>query len=236
VPRTFKHSGDLGDVIFGLPAVRAMGGGILYLDPEGGLTSPLVKWQGRDRTKMSAATVASAIPFLKLQPYLIDVRPWQHEPVDVDLDVFRCHIRFNNLSDSHLAAFELPLSERDTAWLMVDEPTVIPDRPIVLARNFRYQGNDALWETYLPQFKTRAVFVGHPKEHEIFVHTFGHEVPYYPTPDILSLARVLAGAQQFIGNQGLPHALAEGLKKDIINEYCRLYPAAIFKRPGAQYV
>ena len=83
----------------------------------------------------------------------------------------------------------------------------------MLARNLRYHGNDGFWEANLPQFKARAVFVGHPKEHEILVFTFGHEVPYHSTPDILSLARVLAGAHQFIGNQGLPHALAEAMKK-----------------------
>jgi hypothetical protein len=226
----------MGDVIFGLPAVRAMGGGILYLDPEGGLSSPIVKWQGRNRTKMSQATIESAMPFLKMQPYLEDVRIWQKEPVDVDLDQFRGHIRYNNLSDSHLAAFNLPLTERDTAWLSVGEPIVIPDRPIVITRNFRYHGNDSIWEAYLPQLKSQCVFVGHPKEHEVFVMTFGHEVPYLHTPDILGLARVIAGCKQFIGNQGLPHAIAEGMKKDLVCEFCRLYPAAVFKRPGAQYL
>jgi hypothetical protein len=112
----------MGDVIYSLPAVRALGGGILYLDPEGGLSSPIVKWQGRNRTKMGQAVIESAMPFLKLQPYLQDVRPWQKEPVDVDLDQFRGHIRYNNLSDSHLAAFNLPLTERDSAWLTIDEP------------------------------------------------------------------------------------------------------------------
>jgi hypothetical protein len=226
----------MGDVIFSLPAVRALGGGILYIDPEGGLSSPIVKWQGRNCTKMNAAIVDSAIPFLKMQPYLQDVRAWHGEPVDVDLDQFRLHIRFNNLSDSHLAAFNLPLTERDTPWLCVDEPVAVPDRPLILARNLRYHGNDSLWESYLPQIKHMAAFVGSPLEHEVFVKTYGHEVPYLHTPDILSLARVLAGCRQFIGNQGLPHAIAEGMKKELVNEYCRLYPAALFKRPGAQYM
>jgi hypothetical protein len=236
VSRTFKHSGDLGDVVFGLPAVRALGGGILYLDPEGGLSSPIVKWMGRDRTKMSAGTIDAAIPFLRMQPYLEDIRHWRGESVDVDLDQFRLHVKYNNLSDSHLAVFNLASTERDTAWLRVDEVIRVTDRPLVLARNFRYHGNDSFWEAYLPQIKDRSVFVGHPKEHDVFVHTFGHEVPYLPTPDILSLARVLAGCEQFIGNQGLPHALAEGLKINVVNEYCRVYPAAVFQRAGAQYV
>jgi hypothetical protein len=236
MPRTFKHSGDMGDVVFSLPAILALGGGVLYLDPDGGFSSPLVKWKGRQRTKLTAAIIDSATPLLRLQPYIEDVRHWHGEPVDCDLDQFRRHNRYNNLSDSHLAAFNLPVTERDRAWLTVDAPVRVPDRPLALARNLRYHGNDDFWEGMLPEFKQRAFFVGHPKEHEVFVQAFGHDVPYMPTPDILTLARVLAGCEQFIGNQGLPHAIAEAMKIKLINEYYRPYPAAIFKRPGAQYV
>jgi hypothetical protein len=236
MPRTFKHSGDMGDVIWSLPTIRALGGGVLYLDPEGGLKSPLVKWTGRDHTRLTAATIQAAIPLLRLQPYLEDIRLWEGQDVEFDLDLFRQHVRFNNLADSHLHAFKLPPTERETAWIRVDQPTTIPGRPLVIARNLRYHGNDAFWETYLPQIKDRAVFIGSPREHDIFVYTFGHDVPYYPTPDLLALARVLAGSQQFMSNQGLPHAIAEGMKINLVNEYCRLYPAAIFKRQGAQYI
>jgi hypothetical protein len=236
MPRTFKHSGDMGDVIFSLPVIRALGGGVLYLDPDGGLSSPLVKWKGRQRTKLNAAIIDSAAPLLRMQPYIQEVRHWHGEPVDVDLDQFRRHIRFNNLSDSHLAALGLPLTERDAPWLSVDAPARIADRPLALARNFRYHGNDDFWEGTLAEIKDRAFFVGHPKEHDVFVHAFGHDVPYVPTPDLLSLARVLAGCEQFIGNQGLPHAIAEAMKIKLINEYYRPYPSAVFKRPGAQYV
>ncbi len=236
MPHTFKHSGDIGDVIWSLPAIRALGGGILYLDPDGGLSSPLVKWEGRTQTRMNADIIRAAIPLLKLQPYLEDIRPWQNNPIDFDLDRFRKSGSFNNVSDSHLAAFSLPFPERDRAWLTVDHPLSIPDRPFILARNLRYHGNDGFWEATLPHIKNDALFVGSPKEHEIFELTFGHKIPYHPTPDLLSLARLLAGCRQFIGTQGLPHAIAEGLKIQLVNEYYRYYPSAIFNRPGAQYV
>ena len=29
---TFRHSGKLGDIVYSLPAVRALGGGLMYLD------------------------------------------------------------------------------------------------------------------------------------------------------------------------------------------------------------
>jgi hypothetical protein len=235
MPKTFKHSGDLGDIIFALPAIRALGGGILYLDPDGGFVTPLTKNADKVRTKLNAEAIDSLRPVLMQQPYIQEVRHWHGEAVDHDLDEFRRHLRFSNISDSHLAAFNLSPAERDTAWLSIADPIVIEGRPIVISRSVRYHGNHIFWEMSLPKLKETAVFVGYPKEHEIFEYTFGHQVPFYPTPDILTLARVIAGCEKFVGNSSFPHALAEAMKKDLVNEVFRVAPNTIFKRPGAQY-
>ncbi len=234
--KTFKHSGDTGDIIFSLPAIRALGGGVLYLDPDGGFSNPLVKFADKVRTKLNAASIQSLAPVLTQQPYIEAVKEWHGEPVDYDLDEFRRHIRFNNLSDSHLAAFKLPTTERDTAWLKIADPIFVEGRPVVISRSVRYHSNYSYWEQHLPALKDLAIFVGYPKDHEIFEYTFGHAIPYHPTPDITTLARVIAGCRKFVGNQGLPHALAEGMKKNLVNEMYRIYPSAVFKRPGAEYV
>ena len=105
-------------------------------------------------------------------------------------------------------------------------------RPIVIARSPRYHGNFGFWESILPLIQDRCVYVGHPKEHEYFVYTFGHQVMHLPTPDIVTLARIIAGCRQFIGNVGFPHALAEAMKKELINEVYRVHPTTVFQRPG----
>jgi len=235
-PATFKHSGDLGDIIFALPAVRALGGGVIYLDPEGGEKSALVKFADKTRTKLTAQTIAELTPILLQQAYVREVRLWAGEPVDYDLDLFRRHLTFNNLSDSHLAAFGLAGGERDRAWLAIADPIVLENRPIVISRSVRYHSNYSFWLCNLPLIKDRSVFVGFPKEHDIFQYTFGHDIPYFPTPDLLTVARVIAGCRQFVGNQGFPHALAEGMKKNLINEVYRFLPSGIFTRTGAAYV
>ena len=226
----------MGDIIFSLPTIRAMGGGVLYLDPEGGRSSPLVQVAEKPHTKLNAASIESLKPVLLQQPYVLDVHQWRGETVDHDLDIFRQHHRYNNLSDAHLAPFGLPFAERDRQWLSIDQPIVIPNCPIVLSRGVRYTGNFNFWQSILPKILRQSVFVGYPKDFEIFVYTFGHNVQYCPTPDILTLARVIAGCQQFISNPGLPHALAEGMKKSLIHECDRSAMAAIFNRPDATYV
>ena len=212
---------------------------MLYLDPEGGLQSPMLRQYADPRflrTKLNAQTIAELTPILLQQEYVREVRLWAGEAVDYDLDVFRSDVSLNNLSDSHLQPFGLPSAERDRAWLRIADPIVIENRPIVISRSVRFQGNHVFWENNLPLFKDRCVFVGYAKDHDIFQYTFGMEIPHYPTPDMLTLARVIAGCGQFMGNQGFPHALAEGMKKNLINEVFRPHPSTVFKREWAVYV
>jgi hypothetical protein len=232
---TFKHSGDLGDIIFALPTIRALGGGVLYLDPDGGMSDPFVKWRHLTRTRLNAASIGELAPLLRQQPYITDVRHWLGEPVDHNLDQFRAHLRFDNLADSHLAAFGLPLTHRDTPWLRVGDPVRVPGKDLVIARSLKNQGNHAFWEINVDGFRPRAIFVGLPIEHQAFTHVFG-PIEHYPTPDLLTLARVIAGAATFIGNVSFPHALAEAMKKPMHVEYDRTYCPVIFRRPGVTYV
>ena len=233
---TFKHSGDLGDIIFALPTVRALGGGVLYLDPNGGESDPLVKWPNFTRTKLNRQSIEFIRPLLLEQDYISDVRFWQGEPVQYNLDKFRQHIRFNNLADSHLAAFNLPLTNRDQAWINPSNPIVLPGRPLVASRSLRYQGNHDYWQQLAFQLVKDGVFLGLPRDHEIFEYTFDIEIPHVPTPDSLSMAEIIAGATLFVCNQGLPHAIAEGMKKRLVVEVFRPYPAVVFARDGATYV
>lgn len=233
--KTFKHSGDLGDIIFSLPAIRALGGGALYLDPEGGESSKYVAWSDKTRTKLNAASIDGIKDILILQPYISSVDYWTGQEVDYDLDQFREHISFNNLSDSHLNCFQLDHSERDKVWLTNIQPKKL-HKPVVITRSPRVHGNHSFWENNLPSLKDRCVFVGFEKEYEIFEYTFNYGVEYYKTETMLELAEVIQGCELFVGNQGFAHALAEGMKKPLINEVYRIYPAAFFKRPDAQYV
>ena len=76
---SFKHSGDLGDIIFSLPAVRALGGGVLYLDPEGGHGSSLVNTLPAGRTKLNREAILGITPVLLRQGYVKEVRMWAGE-------------------------------------------------------------------------------------------------------------------------------------------------------------
>jgi len=239
--KTYKHSGDLGDIIFSLPTIRAQGAGVLYLDPKGGEEEELVRWGNgtHTHTKLTEKSIESIKELLEFQDYIKEVRLWDGEVVDFNLDKFRHHNKYNNLADAHLAAFAVSFEERDKAWLKV--PSMIADdesRDVIIARSCRYHGNYTFWETFDRDMIEKATYLGFEKEFEYFKYTYPHfeGVPRREVQSVLEMAQVIAGADLFIGNQGLPHALAEALKKPLINEVFRPYPAAVFHREDAKYV
>lgn len=221
---TFLHSGDLGDIIFSLPAIKKLGGGVLYLNAaaESNLSHYPLK------TKLSKSSALQLVPILKLQEYVTDVRLWNGEVIDFNLDKFRQFIKFNNLAISHLDAFKLDHSCASEAWLKTPKPRVLPKR-YVISRSVRYHGNYVEWVRILRAISNDSIFVGLPKEHEIFEYTFDVRIPYYPTPEISDVFETIASCERLYCNASLPHALAEGLAHPLRCEVFRPYPGAVFK-------
>lgn len=229
--KTFKHSGDLGDIIFSLPTVRALGGGLLYLDPCGGEKDPFVHPPHKNKTNLNEATISSLQHLLLEQDYIEDVRCWRGESVDYNLDKFRQHVKYNNLAKSHLSAFELNRELANDKWLNCEK--VSPEKKVVVSRSLKVHGNHSFWEEFFYQYRNDSVFVGTEFECEVFNKTFGFNIPYQYTETILDLAKVINGAEVFMGNQSLPHSIAEGLKKSpMYHEVYRVYPAVVFEREG----
>lgn len=242
---TYFHSGDLGDIIFSLPLIRWQGGGVLLLDSSGGKHDPLVSWASGmiTATKLTRGSCESMQELLRGQDYIEDVRvvDGPHE-CDLNLNRFREHVRFNNLAFSHLAIVEddaRRYSELTRApWLQVAATPLPAGRDIVISRNLRYQSKHSYWECLPREITARAIFVGRPLEYEVFTTVYPyHAVEFVETTSILHLAQLIAGATQFIGNQGLPHALAEAMSIPLTCEVDATYPAAVFPdKPSSTYV
>ncbi len=82
---TFLHSGKLGDIIWALPAIKHLGGGILYLrinqiDP------------GPNEVMLTKEGAESIITLLKTQEYIHDVKIYSGEEITHNLDLFRRYI------------------------------------------------------------------------------------------------------------------------------------------------
>jgi hypothetical protein len=235
--KTYKHSGDLGDIIFSLPVIKNLGAGILYLDPRGGANTLVGAKPSRGKTKLNSKSIESIKSLLEFQDYILEVKEWNGENVDYNLDQFRFHVKFNNLVHSNLAAFDLHKKLGDFKWLQPTSKIEMPEgKTIVVSRSNRYQGNHGYWEANAPQMAHKAIFLGSEFEHNLWETTFETSIDYVSTPTVAELANYIAACDLFVGNQGLPHAIAEAMKKQLINEVDKTYPAVIFQRPGVTYV
>jgi hypothetical protein len=211
----FYHCGDIGDAIFALPVMKAMGGGTLYLDPAGGQHLDVIKrttWPGRMKFDLAAAQYLA--PLLAHQPYVTDVQFWDGQPYDVCLSEARAI--FNNQRNivSHYTDFfGLDYAVSDAAWLDAPENPAWAE-VVLVTRTLRYQSNYPQWMTFLHDMKDRElVFLGLPFEHEVFCKTFEFYPRYEPVADALAAATLIKSCGLYISNQGANHAIAVGLNK-----------------------
>lgn len=230
---SYRHAGDLGDIIYSLPVVRCLGAGIFYIE-QAKYTRQLLtpdKWCGIDL-------------LLKQQPYIVDVQVWNGQRVSTNLNDFRARMirslrigigRDTALVDWFLQTHGLPQRERDTSWLTV-EPNRIARVVFNRAGAGRspqnvYQNPDFPWHYVWEKYGKEAVFIGSELEYDTFCGTCGR-VNYYGTKDLLEAAKVIAGAELFVGNQSVCHAIAEGLKKRIVLEVWKGGPNCLHFRDG----
>lgn len=213
---SFRHSGKLGDIIYSLAAVRAFGKANYFINACG--------------THVNSEVVSLILPLLKLQPYIRESAEWNGQDFEFDLDNFRSYNpMFTNLADCHLRLLGLPLDLRSEPWVMVDVATRFEGQDVVFARSDSFRGSPGFWENLYHIFGHRAIFVGTEAEHKTFSVMFG-PLPHAKTGDLLELAQIVAGCRLFIGNQSCPLAIAESLKRPIIQETYAVTPNCIFFR------
>ena len=131
-------------------------------------------------------------------------------------DVYTHNYRHGlNLTDMMCDALGLGRTPREEPWLTVPEPRSVA--PVVINRCPRWHNGRFPWQRVVAAYGRDAIFVGHLSEFEEFVFRFGY-LSYYYTPTYLEAARVIAGAQLFIGNQSSMAAIAEGIKAPMVLE------------------
>jgi hypothetical protein len=231
-PNIFHHSGDIGDFIYSIPTIQALGGGMLYISPE---ASPL-----RVRNDPTQASVNSVTELLKHQPCIWSTVFCERRPhsVDYDINQFRRyysekrHEMGLSLLQMMGRTFGVEVDGREP-WLKIPKSDVVT-KPIIVARSERYNNNFFPWRRLTNEFRSRMQFVGTTKEHETFTKYFG-AIEYQPTRTVLDLANVINNGKVFMGNQSAPLAIALGLGKNIICEVWRGDPNCKIPRDNAIY-
>lgn len=233
---TFKHSGDLGDIVYAMPTIKALGGGIVYLNPGKKLPFPI---HGIPTKKFTSEKPIDMIrPLLEAQPYIEKVLVWDGEEVTYDLDIFRnkgINLSNTNLAEAHCITFDVDKSVINQQWIFNVGRRRIANKNVVFHRSPRYHNpdfNTKYWPYYISRYGRDAVFVGTPEEYKEFISKFDCEyIHFHQVDNFLELAEIINGAVIFIGNQSMPYAVSEGLHHPSnILEVCINHPNCNFNR------
>jgi len=223
----FKHSGTMGDLIYSLPLVRHFGGGEFYLHLN------QIDWIGEHyygskplefhRGRMTDQDREFMQSFMEHQDYIHSFEALDPKTTEIthNLDRFRTTFVHHpgNYVDIYAREFgilDTRVQEelRNTPWLRVARPRDLGARNLVVNRTARWcdPSSRDVWDQWLSEgADQQSVFVGLPAEYEAFREFTGWDLPHLETPTLLDLAEVIAGAEQFIGNQSVALSLAIGL-------------------------
>ena len=212
-PKTFKHSGARGDMIYALPAIKQLGGGKLYVNRK---SNNLFGHQVDD------GEMQGIIELLKTQSYITEVEDWSGQEVDVDLDKFRdLDLEFILLSALPLIRFGVSF-DLSKPWIETGKIKEISKADIIISRTSRYQ-SPFDWGELAP-WLDRTAFVGTTDEHDKFVKDTGLNIRHEVTNTWLDLVQLIIGSKLFVGNQSFAYSMAEAMKHPRVLEVCSFCP------------
>lgn len=211
--KTFKHSGARGDLIYSLPTMKMLGGGTLYVNR---------KKDHYFGVKLLDEEMTGLIEFLKDQPYIDEVKEWDGQEVDFDLDSCR-DLDFTFTLISLLYQIRMGINaDLSLPWIDTEKIPVICEADIIVSRTERYH-SPFDWAELTPWIG-KAAFVGSQKEYDEFVKKTGLNIRYLETKTWKELAGVILGSKLFVGNQSFAYSLAEAMKHPRVLEACHFCP------------
>ncbi|MFO0802647.1 MAG: hypothetical protein U0791_05935 [Gemmataceae bacterium] len=227
------HRGKCGDVIYSMAALRG------HWKSKGEKTMVYLADNGLFGFPIEEAN--RVIPLLKSQEYIEDAVYIQEGPPAGAKDLMT--IAVDEGEGHHVSAlintaqYACHLLGVDESWAQQQWLEIEPEGEYtaVFNRTPRNQNANVGWPDIVADHP-EGRFVGLPDEHEEFERITGVSFMFAETPDLLAVARIIAGTRVFIGNQSAPLAIAHGLHRQVIVETAIDYPNAIFKRQGTSYL
>ncbi len=230
--------GDGGDVVFCLNIIKHLPDGPHSLVLE--TSSVLASLKSRDIAEKFLVFIKD---FVEAQDYIKECRI--AEPTD---NVYwrsggfrgaSMHVPHRQLMMSKVAHFRMALGHRpkvdvNTPWIKAD-PSPLSQGRVLINRTSRYNNQFFQWRQIVEHYGDLILFVGHDTEYSSFCSAFG-KVERVAARNLMDIASLVSGCELFIGNQSCANALAEGLKKPIIQETSLKLPDCVFVRPHAQHV
>ena len=216
----FKHSGNIGDIIYSLPAVLELSKNgkahlLLNINRKGSYLS----YHPLGDLMLNQKMLDMLRPLLLYQPQIETCEIYNGEKIDYDLDLFRSYpllLDRGNISRWYFWLFAISPS-LNTPWLVAPKENSSINDFIIVARSHRYR-NPGISYNFLNAYH-KVLFIGILEEYEDMKKAIP-KLEYRPVNDFLEMASLINSCKLFIGNQSFPFALAEGLK---VNRLLEVY-------------
>lgn len=229
----FKHSGHIGDIIYAIPAMKALAKGkkinlYMHLNQVGVYSSKMKHPNGA--AKLTARSVELMRPLLLQQPQFSKVEAFDGQTIHYDLDLIHSYpldLKMGSITHWYFWTFGIS-GDTYNPWLTVTPDTRFKDAIVVLrSQRYRTPGIDY---SFLKQYP-RVVFIGLPVEFDDMKQAVPH-LEKAESADFLEMARIIAGSRLFIGNQSFAYSLAEALKVKRVLEIYPVCPHVIADGPN----
>lgn len=230
---SFRHSGNIGDIIYSLPAAFGLAGTgtvnyYLHADQPADYQH---FYHPLGNVLMNDKIVNMMLPLLSYQPKIAVAKKWEGEQLDYDLDEFR---RYNFHLDRgsivrwyfHVYATYYNSSE---PWLIAPKNEQYKDT-LVIARSHRYR-SPVVDYSFLKNYPNK-IFLGVSEEFEDMKKAVP-DLVQKPVKDFLEMATIINSCKLFIGNQSFPFSVAEALKATRLLEVYYKVPNVIVEGRGA---
>ncbi len=215
------HSGNAGDLIYSLPAMRKASqihGKPIHLYLRINVQASYVGNHPLGNVQMNRNIAEMLVPLL-LSTDFIGQCEITEEPKEVDynFDLFR---KIHNYT-GHISQWYFHVYPELTCDLSIPiefDVEQMPDFDIVLNRTSRYH-NPTFDYSILKPYQDRITFVGLPQEFKVISAKLP-DIKHYEVVNFHQLAQIIKSSNLFIGNQSMAFAIAEQMKHPRILEIC----------------
>ena len=216
----FYHSGEIGDIIYGLKAISRVPLSILYIENDICLNLDN-KLYALPNKQINYRDFLFIKKLLDRQPYIHNAVYGIPQNIDYNLNKFRSQIFVKtNLNYADLFVdvcnFSTDVIDSYVPWLYCD---IKKEYPITVIRVPRRTNPSFPWKTIVEKYKNDILFLGTQSEYYEFTELSGKLVAWKNCTDLLSICEIMNGAKLHIGNCTSITVCAEGLKKPMIFEY-----------------
>jgi hypothetical protein len=216
----FKHSGNTGDIIYSLNAIRKAcedrdTQAVVYLH----LDQPLKHMMAAHplgNVMLNEYMFKMLRPLLLSCDFIVDVMPYDGQKIDYDLDKFRSiglNLGAGDIKKWYYYAHPELIFD-------IEGPIFTSDKPkedfLLINRTNRYQ-NGQIDYSILNDYTLKQLFAGTKDEFEVMKKTLPR-LEYLKVKDFNELKDYISASKVFIGNQSMCFGIAEQLQTERILE------------------